>query len=279
MTARLWKALGLRDVRLEINSLGSREARNAYREVLVEYFKAHYELLDNEARGRLDSNPLRILDTKNPDMADLVANAPSLLDYLDEESRNHLEQKKAGLDALGIEYTVNPRLVRGLDYYSRSVFEWITGSLGAQGTICAGGRYDGLLEQLGGRAGYAAGFAIGLERLLSLLEEEGGLPEEPVPHAYIVTAGEQAIMAGLQLAERMRDELPGLRLVLNGGGGSFKAQMKRADRSGARWVLIIGEDEAASAQVTLKHLRDPEIAQQTLKQDELINRFRPETGI
>jgi histidyl-tRNA synthetase len=279
MTARLWKILGLKDVRLEINSLGSLEARGAYREVLVDYLRDHYEILDEEARGRLDSNPLRILDTKNPDMADLVAKAPSLLDYLDEESRQHLEQKKAGLDALGIEYTVNPRLVRGLDYYSRSVFEWITGSLGAQGTICAGGRYDGLLEQLGGRAGYAAGFAMGLERLLALLEEEGGLPEQPAPHAYIVTAGEQAIMAGLQLAERMRDELPGLRLVLNGGGGSFKAQMKRADRSDARWAMIIGDDEAASGQVTLKHLRDPEKAQQTLKQDELINRLRPEIGI
>jgi histidyl-tRNA synthetase len=221
----------------------------------------------------METNPLRILDTKHPDMAEVVKWAPSLLDYLDTESRDHFEEKKARLDELGVPYIVNPRLVRGLDYYSRSVFEWITESLGAQGTICAGGRYDGLVEQLGGKPGYAAGFAMGMERLIALLEEEGSLPVAPPPHAYLVAVGEGAERSALALAERLRDQLPELRLLLNCGGGGFKAQMKRADRSGAGWALILGEDELAQGKVTVKPMRGQEGEQNSLDHDELLTRL------
>lgn len=273
MTARLWKQLGLNDVRLEINSLGSLQARHDYRDVLVAYFTDHIDTLDEESRRRLETNPLRILDTKNPDMAEVVKWAPSLLDYLDTESRDHFEEKKASLEELDIPFVVNPRLVRGLDYYSRSVFEWITESLGAQGTICAGGRYDGLIEQLGGRPGGAAGFAMGLERLLGLLEEEGNLPDAPPADAYLVAVGEGVTRPSQVLAERLRDQLPGLRLILNSGGGGFKAQMKRADRSRAAWALILGEDELAEGKVTLKPLRGQEAEQLSLDHDELMARL------
>jgi histidyl-tRNA synthetase len=273
MTARLWKVLGLKEVRLEINSLGSLEARNAYREVLVTYFRDHIDALDEESLRRLESNPLRILDTKHPDMAEVVKWAPSLLDYLDAESRDHFEEKKACLDELGISYVVNPRLVRGLDYYSRSVFEWITESLGAQGTICAGGRYDGLIEQLGGKPGFAAGFAMGMERLIALLEEEGSLPEAVPPHAYLVAVGEDVERPAQVLAERLRDQLPELRLLLNCGGGGFKAQMKRADRSGADWALILGEDELAQGKVSIKPMRGQADEQTSLDHDALMARL------
>jgi len=273
ITARLWKELGLKDVRLEINSLGSLEARQDYRDVLVTYFNDHINDLDEESKRRLETNPLRILDTKNPDMAEVVKWAPSLLDYLDTESRDHFEEKKACLEDLGISFVVNPRLVRGLDYYSRSVFEWITESLGAQGTICAGGRYDGLIEQLGGRPGGAAGFAMGLERLIGLLEEEGNLPEAPPADAYLVAVGEGVARPALVLAERLRDQLPGLRLIMNSGGGGFKAQMKRADRSRAAWALIMGEDELAEGKVTLKPLRGQDVEQLSLDHDELLARL------
>jgi histidyl-tRNA synthetase len=268
LTARLWRRLGIDDVRLEINSLGSPEARAAYREKLVAYLGQHEDVLDEDSKRRLDTNPLRVLDSKNPAMKDMIAGAPSLLDHLDEASVAHFEALKARLDTAGIEYVVNPCLVRGLDYYSRTVFEWITDSLGAQGTICAGGRYDGLVEQLGGRATTAAGFAMGLERLLALLETQGNMPALPGPHAYMVTFGEQAEHAGLLLAERLRDTLPDLRLVMNAGGGSFKAQMKRADRSGAELALILGEDEIARGEIGVKFLRRDE-AQRTFSQDEL----------
>lgn len=273
ITARLWKELGLNDVRLEINSLGSLQARQDYREVLVTYFNDHIDALDEESKRRLETNPLRILDTKNPEMAEVVKWAPSLLDYLDTESRNHFEEKKACLEDLGIPFVVNPRLVRGLDYYSRSVFEWITESLGAQGTICAGGRYDGLIEQLGGRSGGAAGFAMGLERLIGLLEEEGNLPDAPPADAYLVAVGEGVARPALVLAERLRDQLPDLRLILNAGGGGFKAQMKRADRSRAAWALILGEDELAQGKVTLKPLRGQDVEQVSLDHDELLARL------
>ena len=268
LTARLWRRLGIDDVRLEINSLGSPEARAAYREKLVAYLGQHEDVLDEDSKRRLDTNPLRVLDSKNPAMKDMIAGAPSLLDHLDADSAAHFEALKARLDTAGIAYVVNPCLVRGLDYYSRTVFEWITDSLGAQGTICAGGRYDGLVEQLGGRATTAAGFAMGLERLLALLETQGNMPALPGPHAYMVTFGEQAEHAGLLLAERLRDTLPDLRLVMNAGGGSFKAQMKRADRSGAELALILGEDEIARGEIGVKFLRRDE-AQRTFSQDEL----------
>ena len=249
-------------------------ARQAYREILVAYFKDNFDVLDEEARNRLETNPLRILDTKNPNMAELVQNAPSLLDHLDAECAQHFETVQARLEALGISFVVNPRLVRGLDYYSRSVFEWITESLGAQGTICAGGRYDGLIEQLGGRAGHAAGFAMGMERLLALLEEEGNLPEQPRPHIYMVTFGDQAEQAGLVLSEKLRSHLPGLRLINNCGGGGFKAQMKRADKSQADFALILGEDELANQLVSLKPLRETGAEQLSLNHDELIERLK-----
>lgn len=270
MTARLWKALGLDGIRLEINSLGSSEARSVYREQLVEYLSAHEALLDEDSKRRLLSNPLRILDSKNPDMQAMIEKAPRLLDHLDEESLQHFERLKALLDAAGIEYKINTRLVRGLDYYCKTVFEWVTDRLGAQGTVCAGGRFDGLVEQLGGRATPASGFAMGIERLIALLEEEG--VENPVaqPHAYLVMFGEQAELRGMQLAEQCRNQVPGLQLVVNCGAGSFKSQFKRADKSGAAWALILGDDEMAANKIAVKDLRG-DSEQQNIEQSELAN--------
>lgn len=269
LTARLWRRLGLGNVRLEINTLGSSEARAAYREHLVNYFKAHAEVLDEDARQRLETNPLRILDSKNPEMRDMIRGAPSLLDHLDAQSREHFEQLQALLRAAGVDFTINPRLVRGLDYYCRTVFEWITDALGAQGTVCAGGRYDGLVEQLGGRQTPAAGFAMGIERLLSLLEADGSLPACPLPHVYLMLAGEGTGTAGVELSEQLRDQLPWLRLQVNCGGGGFKAQMRRADRSGAQLALILGETELAEGRVTVKPLRAGQAEQHTVATDEL----------
>lgn len=274
MTARLWRLLGIRDVRLEINSLGSGEARAAYRELLVKHFESHADALDEDARRRLYTNPLRILDSKNPALRDAIRSAPSLLDHLDPASREHFEQLQTLLTAAGIEFTVNPALVRGLDYYCRTVFEWITDTLGAQGTVCAGGRYDGLVEQLGGRATPAAGFAMGLERLLAMIEAAGTRPPSPVPHAYLVLAGEGTLAEGLRLAERLRDALPGLRLVVNGGGGGFKAQIRRADRSGARLALILGESELAEGTIGVKPLREGGGEQETVPREALVEYLR-----
>jgi len=278
MTARLWRALGLKDVRLEINSLGSSEARAAYRELLVTHFQAHADVLDEDAQRRLHTNPLRILDSKNPAMRDVIKSAPSLLDHLDDESQTHFEGLKDLLTAAGVEFTVNPALVRGLDYYCRTVFEWVTDALGAQGTVCAGGRYDGLVEQLGGRATTAAGFAMGLERLLSLVEANSALPPVTRPHGYLVMAGEGTQAAGLRLAEDLRDALPGLRLVVNGGGGSFKAQVKRADRSGAELALIIGESELEQGAVLVKPLREAGGEQQAVPLDGLAEYLQARMG-
>jgi histidyl-tRNA synthetase len=278
MTARLWRALGIRDVRLEINSLGSAEARAAYRELLVRHFETHAEVLDEDARRRLHTNPLRILDSKNPAMRDVIRSAPSLLDHLDPESSEHFEGLKALLDAAGIGYTVNPALVRGLDYYCRTVFEWITDTLGAQGTVCAGGRYDGLVEQLGGRPTPAAGFAMGLERLLAMMEAAGSLPPEPVPLAYLVLAGQGTLTEGLRLAEELRDRLPGLRLVVNGGGGGFKAQIRRADKSGALLALILGESELEAGTIGVKPLRETDAEQETVPRDALVEYLRGRMG-
>ena len=276
LTARLWRRFGLKDVRLEINSLGSPEARAAYRDTLVAYLGKHEAALDEDSKRRLHSNPLRVLDSKNPAMREIIDGAPNLLEHLDEASRAHFDGLRATLEAVGIDYVVNPRLVRGLDYYSRTVFEWITESLGAQGTICAGGRYDGLVEQLGGRATTAAGFAMGLERLLALLESENSIPPPRTPHAYLVMFGERAEREGLLLAEQLRDAIPALRIVVNGGGGGFKAQMKRADRSGAHMALILGDDELAAREISVKFLRE-DVEQRKFSLDELEDFLRAQS--
>lgn len=256
MSAGLWNRLGLTDVRLEINSLGSNEARKEYKDILVKYFEQHQDNLDEDSKRRLHSNPLRILDTKNPDMKEIVANAPQLSEYLDSESRAHFEKLKLILDKAGIQYSVNPNLVRGLDYYCKTVFEWITDKLGAQGTICAGGRYDGLVSQLGGKETPAAGFAIGLERLLSLLEEDNLIPENEKTDVYFIMLGEEAEIEGMVLAEKIRKENPDLKILCNCTGGSLKNQLKKADKSFASKVLILGDEEIANHQLVVKYLRE-----------------------
>jgi len=269
MTARLWRELGLRDaVTLQLNSLGSSAARAAYRDKLVTYFEAHREQLDEDSQRRLHSNPLRILDSKNPAMQALNDAAPRLMDHLDAESRAHFDALCATLDAAGVPYQVNTRLVRGLDYYGRTVFEWVTDRLGAQGTVCAGGRYDGLVTQLGGKPTPAVGFAMGLERLVALLDVAQMPLAQFRPHVYLVRVGERAEAVGQVMAEKLRDEVPGLRLQMNCGGGSFKSQVKRADKSGAAFAVILGDDEVANGVVALKSLRDG-AEQRSLPQAEL----------
>ena len=259
LTWRLWKQLGLADaVTLQLNSLGSSEARAAYRDALVAYLQERFDQLDEDSQRRLTTNPLRILDSKNEATQAALVGAPTLGDYLDEESRLHFEGVKARLDAAGIRYQINHKLVRGLDYYNRTVFEWVTDKLGAQGTVCAGGRYDGLVTMLGGKATPGVGFAMGVERLVLLLETLELLPAElnRAADVYVCAFGEAAELAALTLVERLRDELPGLRLLLNSGGGSFKSQFKKADKSGARYALILGDDELAGRVVGCKPLRD-----------------------
>jgi histidyl-tRNA synthetase len=269
-SATILKRLGLFEhVRLEINSLGSNEARAAYRDSLVAFYQQHQDKLDEDSRNRLDKNPLRILDSKNPQMVELNQLAPQLLDYLDDESKQHFEQLKSLLEACGIAYTVNPRLVRGLDYYNRTVFEWITESLGAQGTVCAGGRYDGLVAQLGGKATPAVGFALGMERMIALLDEVG-VPTLPEKHLYVVLNGDVAQQYGFQLAQNIRDAWSDVKVSLHCGGGSFKKQFKKADQSGAEYALVIGDDEAAQQIVNLKPLRENK-EQQTLNQQALFD--------
>ena len=269
MTARLWKLLGLERLELQINTLGTPVARASHREKLVEYLEVNRDVLDEESLLRLEKNPLRILDSKNPVMQAMIEGAPQLLDYLDDESRTHFETLKSLLDGVGIEYRVNPRLVRGLDYYQKTVFEWITTDLGAQGTVCAGGRYDGLVEQLGGKATPAIGFAMGMERLVALIEDRSLVVPNAAPHAYFVLVGDLAVSHGLTLAEQLRSALPTLRLRSHCGGGSFKSQMKKADKSGAPLVLIIGDDEVSQQQVTVKHLREDQ-PQTSLSFDALV---------
>ena len=255
LTARLWRLLGLNGFRLEINSLGDADERLAYREQLIAYLASHANQLDADSLKRLHTNPLRVLDSKHPQTQQIVAGAPSLMDHLGEETRTHFERICRGLDDAGVAYRINPRLVRGLDYYNRTVFEWITDDLGAQGTVCAGGRYDGLVEQLGGRATPAVGFAMGLERLIELLELAGHASEPPLD-AYLVAVGESAQTAAPLLAERLRDAIPALRLLTHSGGGSFKSQFKRADKSGARYALVLGETELERGMIGVKHLRE-----------------------
>jgi histidyl-tRNA synthetase len=253
MCADLWRALGIAPS-LQINTLGDNESRQRHRAKLIAYFEAHQDALDEDSKRRLQSNPLRILDSKNPAMQALNDAAPKLMDELDEAALTHFETLQAMLHDNGIAFEINPRLVRGLDYYNRTVFEWVTDQLGAQGTVCAGGRYDGLIEQLGGKPAPAAGFAMGIERLLSLMETGSVTLATLVPDAYIVHAGEAAQAYAWKVASALRSA--GLDIVLHCGGGSFKSQMKKADASRARFALIIGDDEAAAQQVTLKPLRD-----------------------
>jgi len=258
LTARLWQQLGLVEhTRLEINSIGSAQSRRNFRSALVDYLSDYIEELDDDSKRRLESNPLRILDSKNARTQEILEHAPALDDYLDEDSRSHFQTLKTLLDAAGISYTINPRLVRGLDYYGKTVFEWITDSLGAQGTVCAGGRYDGLVEQLGGKPTVAVGFAMGLERLILLLETLDLIPASVNGNAdiYVTAMGERAMAPALELAEALRSMLPGAVVISHCGGGSFKSQMKKADRSGARYAIVLGENELASDTVGLKPLR------------------------
>ncbi|ANQ84067.1 histidine--tRNA ligase [Azoarcus olearius] len=255
MCARLWDDLGLEDVSLEINSLGAAEERAQHRAALIAYLEQHRDKLDEDGQRRLYTNPLRILDTKNPDLQPVVEAAPRLADYLGDESRAHFDAVQLFLKDAGIPYRINHRLVRGLDYYNRTVFEWVTTRLGAQGTVCAGGRYDGLVAQLGGKPQPAAGFAMGVERLLALWQESGGEPERQAPDVYVVHLGEAAQRLAFQAAEALRGH--GFSAVLHCGGGSFKSQMKKADGSGASIAVVIGEDEAAAGEVGVKPLRGP----------------------
>jgi histidyl-tRNA synthetase len=266
---RLWRKLGIRDkVRLQLNSLGAIAERLVYRESLVSYFQEHLDELDEDSLRRLETNPLRILDTKNPAMQQLVANAPELMSYLGDESLGHFRTLTATLDDLGISYEINSRLVRGLDYYSKTVFEWVTDELGSQGTVCAGGRYDGLIEQLGGRANYAVGFAMGIERLLALIETSANIPVTRTVDVYMIRVGETAEREGLRFAEVIRNEAPGLKLQVNCGGGSFKSQFKKADKSGAEYAVILGDDEVSRGEVSIKSLRDQQ-EQQTLSRQQM----------
>ncbi|MEL5425037.1 histidine--tRNA ligase [Serratia nevei] len=273
LTARWWKALGIAEhVKLELNSIGSLEARANYRDALVAFLEQHVEVLDEDCKRRMYSNPLRVLDSKNPEVQALLNDAPRLSEYLDEESRAHFAGLCELLAQAGIPYTVNERLVRGLDYYNRTVFEWVTTSLGAQGTVCAGGRYDGLVEQLGGRATPAVGFAMGLERLVLLVQAVN--PEFKTPSAidvYVISSGAGTQSAAMQLAEQVRDAAPQLKLMTNYGGGNFKKQITRADKWGARIALILGESEVAAQQVVVKDLRSGE--QETLAQSEVAARL------
>ena len=255
MGARMWQRLGISQLTLEINSLGIPESRARYREALVEYFSGVKNELDEDSIRRLKQNPLRILDSKNPDMAAIVAAAPVMLDYLDEESVQHFEGLKRLLDAAGVAYTINPRLVRGLDYYSRTVFEWVTDALGSQGAVCSGGRYDGLVEKLGGRPTVAVGWAMGIERLVALYEVCGGETPAQDADVYIAALGAGTAERAFALAEELRDQIAGIRVEMNLGGGSFKSQMKRADKSNAAFALILGEQELADGTIGIKPLR------------------------
>jgi len=272
MTARLWRELGINEhVRLELNSIGSQEDRADYRTALVAFLEQHIDVLDEDCKRRMHTNPLRVLDTKNPDVQAILGDAPRLSEYLGEESKAHFAGLCELLDAAGIEYTVNERLVRGLDYYNRTVFEWITESLGAQGTVCGGGRYDGLVEQLGGKPTPAVGFAMGLERLVLMLETLELTDVRRSVDVYVVTAGEGTMMAGMKLAEQLRESIPGVRVMNHFGGGNFKKQFKRADKVGAVIALVLGENEVADNTVVLKDLAGGE--QETYNQAEVAEKI------
>ena len=275
LTASLWKALGIdQHVSLQLNSIGSLEARANYRSALVAFLENHQDLMSEEEKERLVKNPLRILDTKNQALQDVLDGAPKLLDYLDDESRDHFAQLCGLLDAVGIQYEINPKLVRGLDYYNKTVFEWVTSALGAQGTVCGGGRYDGLVEQLGGHATSGVGFAMGLERLVLLVQEVNkSIPVKSAVDIYVVYQGEGTTLAAFQLAEKLRSELPHLSTMLHCSGGNFKKQFKRADKSGATLALVLGESEVQNNQVVVKHLLGA-AEQQTIDVSNLIEHVK-----
>ena len=274
LAERLWRRLGVDSLlELQLNSLGTTEERLVYREKLVEYFSSESDKLDEDSQRRLLTNPLRILDSKNPQMQQLIAGAPLLMDYLGEQSKAHFHDLTSTLDELKINYTINPRLVRGLDYYSKTVFEWVTDQLGAQGTVCAGGRYDSLINQLGGKPNYAVGFAMGMERLLALLEANNGLVEQRIADVYLIRVGDKAEKAGFLIAEKIRNALPTLKFQMHCGGGSFKSQFKKADKSGAEFALILGEDEVNNDKIGVKPLRT-EKQQQMMTYPEVISLLR-----
>ncbi|MGI9204148.1 MAG: histidine--tRNA ligase [Woeseiaceae bacterium] len=258
MCARMWEKLGLERLTLQINSLGSPASRAAYRSALVNYFSAVKNELDEDSIRRLQKNPLRILDSKNPDMQALIGAAPVMIDHLDADSQAHFDGLRELLDSAAVPYEVNPRLVRGLDYYNQTVFEWITDALGAQGAVCAGGRYDGLVEKLGGRSTPAIGWAMGVERLVGLYDACGGIAANASPDVYVVAVGDLAFKRAVTIAEDLRDQCAAIKVELNLGGGSFKSQLKRADKSGAAYAVILGEDEIAGGQAGLKPLRTGE---------------------
>jgi histidyl-tRNA synthetase len=267
MSARIWRALGIGRLTLEINSLGTPEARARYRDILVEYFDGVKSALDQDSMRRLEHNPLRILDSKNPDMRAVIEDAPVMLDYLDAGSVEHFAELRHLLEAAGVAYSINPRLVRGLDYYSRTVFEWTTDALGSQGAVCSGGRYDGLVEKLGGRPTPAVGWAMGIERLVDLFAACGGEAPPRAADVYVVAVGEGALAEAFRLAETLREAFPGRCFEVNLGGGSFKSQLKRADKSGARVALVLGEDELAGGTVGVKPLRST-AGQSSAKRDD-----------
>ncbi len=278
MGTRLWQQLGISRLELEINSLGVPQARARYRETLIEYFSGVKSQLDQDSIRRLEQNPLRILDSKNPDLASIVAAAPVMLDFLDPESAEHFEALKDLLNAAGVRFSVNPRLVRGLDYYNRTVFEWATDALGSQAAVCSGGRYDGLVEKLGGRATPAVGWAMGIERFVDLFEACGGKAPPVNADLYVVAVGDGALKQAFEVAEELRDKFADMRIDVNLGGGSFKSQMKRADKSNADYALILGETEIAGNRIGLKPLRSGE-DQITIARNELAatlaDRIRP----
>lgn len=275
MCVRLWKSLGLEDLTLELNSLGTPKSRTAYRAELTRYLASRRSELDEDSQRRLEKNPMRILDSKNPAMQSVIAGAPNLHDHLDQGSRTHFDQLGEYLKESGVAYRINPRLVRGLDYYTRTVFEWTTDRLGAQSAVCAGGRFDGLVEQLGGRPAPAAGFAVGMERLVELLALQGPFQSSGAPEAYLVLLGESAGKHGLRLAERLRNA--GLRIECHCGSGGLKAQLKRADRSGARFALMLGDEEMRDKTVTVKDMRGHDV-QVSVHQDVLIDFLNERTG-
>ncbi|MDH2927387.1 histidine--tRNA ligase [Lonepinella koalarum] len=271
LTARLWKELGIDQyVTLQLNSIGSLEARQNYRSALVDFLQNHVDLMSDEEKDRLEKNPLRILDTKNQALQEVLNNAPKLLDYLDDESREHFAQLCTLLDEMGIQYEINPKLVRGLDYYNKTVFEWVTTALGAQGTVCGGGRYDGLVEQLGGHATPSVGFAMGLERLVLLVQEVNkSIPVQRAVDIYLVFAGDGTTLAAFKIAEKLRSALPQLRVMTHCSGGKFQKQFKRADKVGAKLAIVIGESEIQSNQVMVKDLLG-NTEQQAVAVDELV---------
>lgn len=267
MSADLWSELGIAEyLTLEINSLGNREERKAHRTALVAYLEQHYDMLDEDSRRRMHTNPLRVLDTKNPDLQDMCNGAPRLIDYLGEASQAHYAEFKQLLDGLGIRYVENPRLVRGLDYYNHTVFEWTTDKLGAQATVCGGGRYDGLIEELGGKPAPSIGFAMGIERLLLLVDEYGCLKAEAAPDVYVMQQGEGTLLQAMRYAAELRRA--GFAVLQHSGSQSLKAQMKKADASGARFALIVGESELAERKATLKDMQGG-LGQTTLPESEL----------